>query len=449
MSEMQDMFKNMAKKTNKQLKEKAENKGTFTSFDPIEWTGYEDKGTSKAIRMVSPMIVTNSEDLSIRDNKGTIINDKYSARIVKHCEIIGDDLKKFHAYVPSKEEEPQHFYWRLMDTVLKRTWVDKPNSDKKEAVYVHQKSHPELVDRFLTNGYNFNKSSYQFDKGWKSTDKLFMNVIDRARVDEHKENKKYFLLSERANVVEDKVYFDRGIKSYTTYPDFLKLQSTYGAFNTFDMLITRIGTKDKAYEIYNASRLKEGGLLENIPEDLVDFISNDIELTEEEKSWEAYDLESITRPTSALKWFNRIKVLVKEVDGALHTHFYEELEKRAEEEKIVFEALRKEKEESEPSTSSSETTTTPTSEPSTRRGSAVESTSELTWDMLEAQGFKGKEFFTPEVKGMIKDTLDDKGNVIWNIDSSISNPLCTNTDCSQNSPEMSEVQGCIKCGTKF
>ena len=101
----------------------------------------------------------------------------------------------------------------------------------------------------------------------------------------------------------------------------------------------RTGKMDNPYTIINASKTPE----EVTPASYRQFISEEKVLTEEEDSWERYDLNKLYSPTSPIKIFNRMKKTIGRIDAALGTHFYEELENlaKAEKEKLEKEAAEK------------------------------------------------------------------------------------------------------------
>jgi hypothetical protein len=100
----------------------------------------------------------------------------------------------------------------------------------------------------------------------------------------------------------------------------------YGDWREYDLSITRTGQTTTPYFIKNAS----ANLLE-VPDELKSLVVNG-HLTEEEKSWELYDLEKLFHVTSYTKLFNRLRKSIAQIDVAFGTHFEEELKTLADEE---------------------------------------------------------------------------------------------------------------------
>lgn len=457
-----DYFKQLAQKAKERNEQEEKNRGNNISYDPILWSAFEDVGSSKVIRFYHNLIAQKTEDFEILDGKGEKVFDQFSPRTINLCTIYGDDHNKFFAYIPDKNDDPSHIFWRMYELVLKREWVPDPNNpDKKISRYIHKISHPELVDRFETNGFNHNISKNKFDRGWKPQKVIVGNIIDRARYEEHREHKHSFLLSKNVNYVEDKAYYDIGVPSYGFIEQVFDVVSIYGGLTSYDLLVERTGEKGTPWKIRNGSRY-----IEEVPEKLRGFVSDIDHITDEELSWELYDLDKIYKPTDHRKWFKKIKVLAKQIDLAFNTHFHEELEEKANKEQKEIDAL---KAETESNTTvqgfSSETESkedrvkesSPKVEetPKRRRSSSTEDNNlEISWETLEKFGYKGKEFFTDDVKSLIEKITPD-GDVVWKDSAGV--PTECFEDCDYKgikgrgfeSPDTPEVKGCIWCSEKF
>jgi len=449
-----DYFKQLAKKAKERNEQEEKSRGNFQSFDPILWTAFEDVGSSKVIRFYHNLIAQKPEDFEIVDGKGEKVFNQFAPRTINLCTLYGDDGNKFYAYVPDKNDDPSHIFWRMYDLVLKREWIADPNNpDKKISRYLHKTSHPELVDRFETNGFNHNISKNKFDRGWKPQKVIIANVIDRSRMEEHREHKHSFLLSKNVNFYEGNSYYDIGIPSYGFIEQIFDVVSVYGGLTTYDLLVERTGEKGTPWKVRNGSRY-----IEEVPEKLRGFVSDKDHLTEEELSWELYDLDNIYKPTDHRKWFRKIKVLTKQIDLAFNTHFHEELEEKANKEQKEVDAL---KSETESKTtvqgfSSEDIKEEPKHEeaPKRRRSSTESTNMEVSWETLEKFGYKGKEFFTEEVKNLIERITSD-GDVVWKDNAG------TLTECFEDcnykgiqgrgfeSPDNPIVKGCIYCSEKF
>jgi len=356
----------------------------------------------------------------------------------------------------------------MYDLILKKEWIPDPeNKDKKISKLIHQGSHPELVDRFLTNGFNHNISKNKFDRGWKPQRVVVANVIDRSMMDEHREHKHSFLLSKNVNFYEGNAFYDIGIPSYGFVEQVLDVISIYGGLTSYDLLIERTGEKGTPWKVRNGSRY-----IEEVPEKLRGFVKESEGLTEEEKSWELYDIESMYKPSSYRKWFSKIKVLAKQVDLAFNTHFHEELEEKANKEKEEYEAWKKENEANNPTQGvdvdeKKEPVTTETSHaeeppkrekqeeaPSRKRTSSRTEEIPITWESLESFGYKGKEGFTEEVSTLIERITPD-GDVVWKEGTGTLMACfdgCNykgNSARSFESPDNNKITHCLWCNEKY
>jgi hypothetical protein len=464
MSNQNDFFKNLAKQKSEEAKVEEANRSNYQSFDNVEWTGFKGSPEGKVIRFTDDFFARKMDDFTDKSMiapDGTHVLNKYSGRVINAVRILGDGGKFFWAIVPSKEEDPNHIYWRLMDTVLKRDWIDDPkgatNSDgtvKKVPVYVHEEAYKKLVGYFKNNGFDFNGSKNQYDKGWKVREGFVANVIDRIAIDRHRELQKTLVLSKSITVDEEKnrMYVnDYGIPSFGFVKPLFDLMGSYGQPNTFDMYIERTGEREMPWKIKNASRV-----IDEVPEFYHEFVSTDSGLTDEELSWERYDLDARFGVTSYLKWFKRAKVLIKEVDTSFKSYFFDELEEKAEKDKAEFDKKKKEETTSGATTGfTSEQTAEPTPEPSPepepapaerrRRGATEEAVEPDTWSTLASHGFKGEMFYESN-KPFIK-SVDSTGNVTWETSKDIVG--CTNATCDFETPEEPSIEGCLYCGAKF
>lgn len=461
MATTNDFFKNLAKEAQARAEKEDKNRGQGGfDFDPILWSAFEGTGETKIIRFIDVMIPQKKEDYDIVDADGNKIFDNTAPKEVHKMEIYGDDHKKFHVYVPSKNEDPSHFVWRLLDIVLAKDWVADPNnpkSDKKVPLYKHQKAHGELVDRFLTNGFNFGISKNKFDKGWKPQTMLLANVIDREQMKAHKEHNHTFLLSKNVNEWEGNKFYETGVPSYGFVKPVLDTISYYGALNSYDVVVTRVGSMDMPWKVRNAVKYTE-----EVPENLQKYVTSLDHLTDEELAFERYDLTSMFKHTSYRKWFKHIKVLLKQVDTIFNTHFHDEVEAKAKEEKEEWDAKKAESESSEKKVvqgtdvsqkAKSQRTRTRREEPKTQETNTE--SEGVTWEVLENLGYKGKKFFTQEVQAQIE-SLTDSGEIVWKSGNGELIP-CTEECCylgeekrGMETPENDEIfKGCIYCGFEF
>lgn len=87
------------------------------------------------------------------------------------------------------------------------------------------------------------------------------------------------------------------------------------------------------YQVCVASRVPE-----EVQSNMRQYIVTQAGLTEEEASWERYDLDKLYATTSYTKLWNRLRDTIKAIDNELDTHFYEELKELADKEKESLES---------------------------------------------------------------------------------------------------------------
>jgi len=416
---------------------------TQPSFDPWYWTGHEKSGQTKLVRLVG----------GFPDFEEDIAEDSSTGRTIHVAKLATDEKKPKSFVVPSQEEDPTHIFWRLRDTVLKSEWIDDPSgtkdaegNSKKIRKYIHKDTFPDLVDRFETNGKNKGYTRNKFDKGWKATTFLMFNVIDRERMDEHKELNHTFLLSKSINVADNgNIYAnDWGINHYGFHSALMNILQYYPNFTEYDLAITRTGQMGNPFIVKNA-----GKHIEEVPDNLKELVVNG-PLTKEELGFDRYDLGKMFKTSSYSKWYNSFKVLLKQVDLAFNTSFHSEVEQLAKEERE--EAQKREEANTPTSTSQEEAPkeeeVKEEAQTSTRRRrkSSTPSTS-VTWELLKENGYKGERFFTPQLQELITGFDEETKTVIWK--EGLETFECLNEECSLKSPDHEAVEGCILCDESY
>ena len=428
MSEATDFFKNLASAAKAEEKQAQEERLSNAEYTPIFWSAFEKAGT-KVLRFRDPILIEKPSDLKITKDGG-FLHDHYSGRIAQLAQLYNDAGKRNNFFVPTKADDPTHIFWRLRDVVLKREWIKDPDSKegKKKALYVHEHNHPELVDRFLTNGKNHGISKNIYDKGWYAQPTLFANVYDPTMTKAHSERKSWAILSKHVNIVKadvegqsDKAYYDWGVPARNVASQLRDLVSHYGPLNSYDVLMVRPATKDDSWKIRNATRY-----IEEVPDSLKKLVNDNESFTDEQKTWDLNDIETLTKISDDAKWFKAFKVLFQQVDLAFKTNFHDEMEVKA---KIAEEIKAKakidksqntvsvstEEKKVEESVSNNETSApTPTrSRTRSHQIEEVKQANEVTWQKLHDLGYKvTEEKFTPEIQAMISH-IDDNGIVKW------------------------------------
>lgn len=309
-----DAFKALANQVEQEEREKAERKanGGFT-YEKLKWVGIPQHGT-KIIRGLGEAPNTYAS--------------KFTARTVRHAIIRADNGKDIHVNLPNPSEDDSHIMWRIINHVLQVEWVDKKKT------YLYEKSCPEIFDMITHNRRPAGTDLWKYDKGWSGQDMFIMNCIDRDPVvyEWSKQNKHSVLLSKgvRTRKTPDGKVLEFPTQGVPAY-GFINLLAQqvfkfYGDWREYDLSITRTGQTTTPYFIKNAS----ANLLE-VSEELKSFVVNG-SLSEEEKSWELYDLDKLFHVTSYTKLFNRLRKSIAQIDVAFGTHFEEELKALADEE---------------------------------------------------------------------------------------------------------------------
>lgn len=459
-NEQQDIFKNIAQETTLEKKAEEERRSQPFEYTPLLWTAFTGSGDSKIIRIVSDFYVNKPSDRDKCTLEGKPIFDNTSATIINLVEAYSDAGKKFFMYVPSEEDDPAHFYWRLYNLVLDGTYVDDPHAPPKKdgtpsqkKIHTHQKNHPDIVDRVFKNGINTGLAKGKFSNGMKAKRTFIANVIDREQMDRHREEKHTFLLSKNVREWEGKTFYDTGLPSYGFSEELDKLVQMYSSLKGYDLYVQRTGVKTNPYEVKNASKFVQVAP-EEIPKDFHSFVSTE-PLTDEELSWERYDLVDTFKHSSYSKWFKNMKVFLKQVDSVFNTRFHDEVESKAKEEDA------KRKKEAEKAKKEESTTVQGTDLPATEETKADEVTPKrrprkeavannslpLEWATFEKHGFTGEEYLTEELIAMMDsiEIVNNQLTILWKQGTELYD--CDNADCNCKLPE--EATGCIKCSTVY
>lgn len=415
-NELDSMFEQFAKKTEAEAKNGK--KTTFTrDLEEIKWTGLE-QGVPKVIRVVGAPFDSNVDD--------------YTARTVTIARIIGDDGKKFRVIRPSFSEDPNYILNKIISRVKQAKWVNQ------EKTFPVKEKCPEIYNIIEKNGLAKTDPSFMYDKGWQGKEVLIMNVIDREQMDWHRQNKHTMLLAKSVNVDSmGNEWADEGISSYATTTGFSQLFKYYKSWENYDIAITKTGNKEHSFIIDNATKNPE-----KVEGPASQYISMEDHLTDEEKSWERYDLQKLFRKTTATKIYNRLKGTISRIDTALGTHFLEELEEEVEKEKVLFEKLYG-------TTEGEETPTTPevkvvestaTVAP-TRSRNIPSATSKELWEQLPYGSS-----LTDEMKKHITNVEKngDTYNITWDTPT---DELASCPDCNAVAPL--ECTKCPCCGLDF
>lgn len=416
-NELDSMFEQYAKKA--EAEAKAGKKQTFTrDLEEIKWTGLETD-TPKVVRVVGGPY---DSDL-----------DEFTAKTVTIARIIGDDGKKFRVIRPSFTENPNYILNRIIARVKQAKWVNK------EKTYPVKDNCPEIYNIIDKNGLAKTDPKAMYDKGWQGKEVLLMNVIDREQMEWHRANKHTMLLAKSVNVDDSgNEWADEGISSYATASQFTQLFKYYKSWENYDIVITKTGNKEHPFIIDNASKNPE-----KVEGPAHECISFEDHLTDEEKSWEKYDLNKLFRFTTNTKIYNRLKGTIARIDTALGTHFLSELEEEVAKEKVLFDQLYGNEEGSTTTTTetkveeSIKVTTAPT-----RARTIPATTTKEVWEQLP-YGNKIPEALRSHVTNVVKQG-EGKYEITWDTPT---DELASCPDCGAVAPLDCTI--CPSCGLDF
>jgi hypothetical protein len=410
--------------------------GGFTpNYEELKWTGLEPS-KMKIVRALGGVPDKNPDS-------------KTDARTVQVAWITGDDGKRFRSILPPREEGKDHLMWRIISRVKEVAYVNR------KRVYVNEEKHKEIFDLIVHNGLKEGDPKRRFNRGWEGRHVIVMNVLDREQMDWHKENKHSMLLSRNIGEGQNGALFiDEGVPVFGFYNQIATtLFANYGSWEKYDMGILRTGQQQTPYRIINATAYAAGNIPE-LPAALKPYVVLG-PLTEEELSWDRYDLKKIFGTTSYTKYYNRLKVAIQTIDARLGTKFFKELEYEVEKEKAEREARQAEASDDEDGGDYDEqpvttkvTTTVPaqTAAPVRTREAAKPAPAATGLSADKIALLKGWNKISPEQQAMIVDVKVLNGKIV-EIMYDTDEPLVACPDCKIASPE--SFTACPACGLDF
>lgn len=447
-----DFFKNYSKKVKEETEKKAGNSGNSFApkdYEEIAYAGC-DKGFYRVVRLIGAPIGAESQGYKRKPTDPVEI---------LMCDVKDDNGKRFTIKLPLRAERSSdnHVLIRLWDKVMEKTYINR------QAVFVNKDKHPELFELISKGGFKPEDGmSYTYAGGLKGDRLSIYNCIDRSD-SWCKDNKHSKILARDVNVDDQgRVWGKPGIKSYGSVQKIADIIGKYGSFMKYDLGFERTGVKENPWNIKNASRLKEAGMLEDMSNADGSEVNPDQivvgPLSDEERGYELYDLDKLFAPTSYTKIYQRIPSFFKMTDATLGTSFEDEIRALSEKEKAKWAADREnaqaeaENKEIQKNLNLSEAeikeATSPDNEldnamrPAPAKRSSVASAG-LSADKTAL--LKGYQYLTDDIKSRIKDvqTVDGKTKIVWDRD----DDLLECDTCGALSPE--SATACPVCGTKF
>jgi len=328
MSDIDTRFKAMADQAEQEEREKASRKGSFhREYEKIKWTGLE---TSK-LKIVRAI----GEYPDFHLSEGVINQSTYDARVVRIARVINDKGKQMRLVLPLRDRDDSYIMWRVIDRINEVEWV-KDSEGKGMKIFLSKESHPSLFNMINFNNLSESDPKRKFGllgKGWMGKEYFIMNVIDRSMMNWHRENKHTVLLSKNINIVKGdngKIaeYVEEGVPAFGfTKALMMNVVKFYGFWENYDIGLERTGLQTTPIRVINAYKH-----IEEVPSDLQPLVSSNPSLTEEEKSWERYDLNKLFQVTSYTKIYNQLHLSFAKIDNELGTHFLDELKSLHEQE---------------------------------------------------------------------------------------------------------------------
>ena len=310
-------FINFAKAKGKEIEEQ-QNKKPFTPFatnyETIKYTA-PDKDKPAVVRLIGSLKLNNESR-----------TQPYEMKTLTISKILDDNGKKMLLYMPSKNENKEFIIWRIIRAVMEKKW----DADGKD-YYVNETKHPEIFSIINKGGFSKDSTDFKYSKGWQGDSRVLINCIDRLD-NWCKENNHTKLLSRNISYGEndkgEKIeYPETGINSYSFFNALQTVITSDPNVEKFDVCIKRTGTQTNPYMIMNASKFKEAGFKTELGLTDENFakISLEKKMTEEELSYDRYDLDKLFPITSYTKILKRLGNTIKKIDGALNRNFYNEL----------------------------------------------------------------------------------------------------------------------------
>lgn len=299
----------------KRKEEKAQEKENGGNYAPREYEEIQHLALDYEKMQLVRFVGMNPKDRRL--------DDPFSPKTVQISWILGDNDRMFRCVWPSKEEMPNWILWKIYNKIMSYKW-DDTKGEKGARVYTYAESHKTAFNRVAKN----NDLENSFASGWKPSTFVAFNVIDRSDMDWHRQNKHTKLLSKKGGK-----YFDPGIPEKMYFNLWDNIVEFYGFWDEYDVAVkkTKTGPKttDVEYKVIHSSHLVE------IDEALRPLIVSG-PLTEEEKSWEMYNLNKLFGVTSYQKIKKNLGLMIKSADTSFGTHWTEELEELAAQEKKAF-----------------------------------------------------------------------------------------------------------------
>lgn len=340
-----DVFQDWLK-SEEERKKKEDDRKKFGGYQKQEYETIKYVGLSKdhptIVRFVGNFV---EEDVLARRPRPSDMKFMHISRLKSD-----DGKSTFFLYLPLRNEDPStdHLMWRIIDKVFAKEWVKDPATNKNKAIETFKVKHPDTYNKVAKGGYTENdgKWQYMYAKGWKGSEMLLINVIDR-RDDWCKTNKHTKLISKKVNVTEDgKEYADIGVPAYGFFGPLVNLRNNFKlGWEHYDVVITKTGEgMETVTNMFNGTAFTNPAALQanldksmGIDSSEYKYISQEPNLTQEELSYQRYDLDKNFRVTSYRTIEKYLGKTIQEIDACINndliasgktanSHFYQDLQ---------------------------------------------------------------------------------------------------------------------------
>lgn len=262
-----------------------------------------------------------------------------------------DEGKPFKLTIPAIiKNKPMYpsIIFDFIEKVLSRTWIDNPNPgpgkakgewryfySERDDYGVQTSGDKKLKDIFwnvFKSGADQSNPYYASQKSWKGQTIYIANVIDRLDYKWHQDNKKTKLLM-KAVTLKDNQMRRKEVSYYSIGTPLEELSKNHGFGLNYDVLIIPGKQPLDKLTLKNVSKLKQVGYWDDVNGYITDadkkLISEAVDFTDEEKTWEPIDIDKFYRFTSAATILKRLGKTIHAFDMMVGTNFTEKLKEEA------------------------------------------------------------------------------------------------------------------------
>lgn len=291
----------------------------WEEYNQIQW-GTLVNNHWKVFRFVGPYATNLDDSKNPTDAVFTVM-----------AELKGADGKMHKIHLPTYDSANPHLMYRIYNKLTESDWITDETTGKKTREPRYAKTEADLYN-WATTGGEFNPKKAKYNKGIKATTIMIANVIDRSDA-WCKENKHTKLISRSSSTWVSKkdssvqTSYTPGISKYVFDMCFDQVPRS-GSWENFDIAMFKTGVQNPAMLMKNASTCKEKDYWEEFKQEATEEFKNSVQvgpITDEELSYERYDIQKFFGSTSYTTIEKHFGEIIKDIDSAFNTHFYDEL----------------------------------------------------------------------------------------------------------------------------